>query len=1037
MYLLLAHGFSIKSESPVSHAPLSASEPSLPPRVAGTESRPQNIKIIDVSPVITQKSAPVLTSTMAAAPLQSSVVPSSLEKSPSVVSVSSVPSPTEASIDLAEKKKDVPEKAPLQSEHVSVQEMTQPIQQHVSTVASVNSSIKGEPESAASTVSVEQKKAEDLLQVAQSATPVTHVVDIKPGAAALKDEGHQTLEPTVPPVLNADKKDSKIKAVNEKGAAAGLSVKTAPVDKKASERAAQERKASLQNIIVEKPRTLASLHPSKKKRRDRLQVKKKNLIPFTFDNADLTDIVNLIAAEKNINIILPQGVQAINQKISFTPDGPIPLAQAERYMESFLDLAGYTIRPHGSFYIVSKVDNNIGHEPIALYVNVPPEKLPYGEQRIRAVYYLSNLRVPELPQGNDPITLILNEMLSPKPLSSFVYDQRSNGIIITDKADNISSVMTILLELDTSGSRDTIEVIPLFNTSAKSVAKLLREQILVVSGTDSSRARADIRSESSSYFAPNTRVVADERNNTLIIMGRESAVDRLKEFVREYMDASPESGNSILHVYDLKYLDAEEFAAVLNNIVSSRIEGSQSTREITGPERFFEGVIIRAETYQPAQAAQGVPGGAAPTAEAGTVYRGGNRLIITARYHDWLRIKDLIDQLDKPQRQVIIEVLIVDLSLNITKLIAGQTRNPLGLQLPPGVNFQSAQISSPIIQSVPPVGNPTLAEDLLALISDNPVESIARVVSTTDPGSLIIAFKDPSSTGVFSILQLLDSYGRTKVLSHPFLITLNNKLAQAMSEEKRRVIGDADAGTGGIITRNDIDVTAQLKVSVTPRISAVDRLNLQITVDINEFDSTASGNPSQEGAGNRTTRRVQTNANMSSGQVLVLGGLTRFETNDIETKTPILGDIPLIGPFFKNVTRSTFKNNLIVLIAPTVIDVKLREGQYAYTRDKVITAYDGDGDESMFNNTKDPITRYYFVTGYESENMIDEYLAEASPESFKERTLAQSQSVMRARMCRKEICKKSLVAPKCVELDSEPLKKVVACAKNPLLNTQR
>ncbi len=167
-------------------------------------------------------------------------------------------------------------------------------------------------------------------------------------------------------------------------------------------------------------------------------------------------------------------------------------------------------------------------------------------------------------------------MLSPQ--AQYLFDPKSNGIVITDKSNSIASAMKIIVELDTVGTKDVIEVVQLYNSTAKTVTELLKNQIVATS-QDPRAAKATIKPESGLYFAPNTHIAADERRNTVILMGRENAVQRLKEFIQEYMDAAPESGRSILHVYDLQYLDAEAFARILQGLIESKGIGAQSTKD--------------------------------------------------------------------------------------------------------------------------------------------------------------------------------------------------------------------------------------------------------------------------------------------------------------------------------------------------------------------------------------------------------------------------------------------------------------------------
>lgn len=728
---------------------------------------------------------------------------------------------------------------------------------------------------------------------------------------------------------------------------------------------------------VEHPEKIASEPEARTKTSKRKKQTKKPQEPyvsFDFKDEKLINIINLIAAKKGINIVLPQGNDAIKTTISFKQTGKIPLSQAEKYLSLFLEMSGYTMYPTDGFFVISKkADNTAGREPVNLYVGVPPNELPQNSETIRAIYYLINFQVPPTNQGTEPISVILTEMLGAK---KFMYDQKSNAIILYGPADKIASVMTIILELDAAGSPEVVEVFPLFYSSADTVAKLIQGQISAVTKSPQTGARVQASTESGSYFAPNTRAIADTRTNSIVLMGREAAVSRIKSFVREYIDVPAESGKSILHLYDLQYLDSKSFADVLKKIVAQNITGQSEKDSSAGAYRFFEGVNIIAEEETPDDIAKDVAtssGASAVQGAKGKVSFGGNRLIVTAKNDDWVLIKELIEELDKPELQVIIEIMILDVTLRGAKSLEMQARNPLNINLhdSSNVQFQSAQIVEPILD--PNNTNPTtLAGDLLRLLGLIPNDRSIAVNETsgTSSGTTIISFKDPCSDKIWALLSILDKWITTKIISHPFLVTKNNVKAKERLTTIRQ--GDGrEVASGGVATVKIEDFKAELAVEVTPRISSLDRLNLQIRIDIDNFLTNVPTDFT------RATRSVETNATLSTGQILILGGLTQEADTESESKVPILGDIPIFGYLFKSTVKSKIKNNLAIFIQPTIIEPKLRSGQNRYTDDRIQLEKKRLEAENLFSTNKDPIVRMFFNNmGKSGPETLDEYLKE-------------------------------------------------------------
>ena len=691
------------------------------------------------------------------------------------------------------------------------------------------------------------------------------------------------------------------------------------------------------------------------------------LISFDFKDEKLTTIINLIAAKKGINIVLPQN--GIKTTITLEQKKSIPLSRAEQYLYMFLDLAGYNIYPTNGFFVISqKSESTDTREPYHLYVNVPPQQLPHNSAPIRAIYYLTNWQVPANSTGTDPLTTILRDMIGAK---KFFYDQKSNAIILIGAADKIASAMNIVLEIDTTGSAETVIMVPLFHANADIVATWLQQIIATAKGQGGGRIQ--IKGETGIYFTPNTRAIADARTNSLILLGSESALIRIKDFIQEYLDAPPESGKSILHVQDLQYLDAKEFAQVLKKLVDSSKSQTQKDKG-SGPHRFLEEVVIVAEEDKKAAAAE-VSGGTTKAASAaGQVVLGGNRIIVTAKHEDWKVIKELIEQLDKPQLQTIIDIMIVDITVVADKAIQAQTRNPLGLGLHDNMEFQTANIQGQILELDPLTNKPiSLTADLLRLLGGTPNVSMAIPASSdTNNGSMIISLNDPCKDSIWSVLKILDSFTEKTIISNPYLVTKNNVKASETVTTMRRAEG-REVATSGVSTVKIEDFPATLKVAVTPRISSMNRLTLQIRIDIENF---IDDNPLTF---NKNSRLIETNATMSPGQILVLGGLTRTQDGETVTGIPILRDIPIFGQLFKGTRRSKRKTNLAIFIHPTIINPKLRSGLDKFTNDNIIRYKKDLNSEELFSGSKQPITRMFFEDKYiETGNQyLEKYLQEA------------------------------------------------------------
>ena len=716
-----------------------------------------------------------------------------------------------------------------------------------------------------------------------------------------------------------------------------------------------------------------------------MPLKKEKKVPssqrmwFKFNEQPLFEIVNYVANAMKLNVVLPQGQDALTVKVTLQFPEKISPQKAYDEMLSILKINGYSVIPQNDFYYIVKNDKSLNAQPLPLYINTLPDDLPNTDQMIRYMYYFSNIQVPTGGSNSygggssNALQSLLQDTLS--KTATLIFDSSINGMVITDYARTIKAIMEVVVELDTHGFTDSIEIIPLKKTDAGSVATLFKT---LISSPDASGGQGGSYSQqvspqsplsSINYFSQTTRITAIMRSNTIVVMGKKEAIKRVAEFIQKYIDVDLESGDSILHIYPLQYLKAQAFAPILTQIVSSQggsssigagLYGGTSSQSsgTVNPfpgQQFFKGVQIVAEIIStPNTPASSVASGSSGSTPQ-PAQQGGNRLLIAATQDDWVHLKKLIVDLDRPQPQVAIEVLIVDLTLNNQRLLGSQVRNKSGM-LPPGVNFQNSTLGPIQLSGGNTPGFDALMANLLQL--DNAGNG-TNMASTMLGGSFVLSLDNPP-TGISWLMQVLNSYTNTKILSHPFAVVLNNQLTTFIDQETRLLPGNATIKKGATFAPI-APVPAALTVSLTPLINGDNFVNLSLTININSFLAGSSNA--------QINRQIVTNANVRSGEILVLGGLTQTTISSTNLGTPILQDIPLIGWLFKSKQKTIIKSNLAVFICPRILE---SSNGYcdSFTADKFLAVSSVVDPEQSKNLTalRDPITRWFFGTQHESAN---------------------------------------------------------------------
>lgn len=183
------------------------------------------------------------------------------------------------------------------------------------------------------------------------------------------------------------------------------------------------------------------------------------------------------------------------------------------------------------------------------------------------------------------------------------------------------------------------------------------------------------------------------------------------------------------------------------------------------------------------------------------------------------------------------------------------------------------------------------------------------------------------------LVNLLETFGETKVLSSPHLAVLNNQTAMLKVVEnyvyfnvKADTISTANVGTTTTYTSTPQTVSVGVVMSVTPQISKDNIVMLNVRPTITQIAYTvADPNPDLQKNGIQNllpvidTREIESVLRIKSGQTAILGGLMKDEVNLKRSAVPILGNIPLLGEVFNNFNHSKKKSELIILLHPLVI----------------------------------------------------------------------------------------------------------------------
>jgi type II secretion system protein D len=457
-------------------------------------------------------------------------------------------------------------------------------------------------------------------------------------------------------------------------------------------------------------------------------------------------------------------------------------------------------------------------------------------------------------------------------------DLRTNSIIVSAPPPMLILLEAMIAELDSSasGARE-IRVFSLENADAENMANLLRDLFnlrqqgnlyVLVPTAGPPTPEQEALGESLGLGDVTLTVVPDERQalaitidartNSLLVSGSPRFLEIVEEVVLD-LDAQTGAVREQF-TYELKNARVDEVADALQEFIDQELDRLERA---LGPER--SGSVMR--RLEREISVVGVPGS--------------SRLIVSVspRYRE--TIQSLIDELDKAPPQVLIQVLLAEVTLDSENTFGVDfTLNPVGGLAYEGF-FRAA--GSGVLTAI---GVPNLS------------------VSSLDFDLLIRA---------------LEEQGRLEVLSRPQILVNDNEDARIQVGEEVRLVTNVERLENGN-TRSDVtprevgvilDVTPSVspdgfvRLDITPEISAVSERTTQVSED---FEAPIV-----------TQRRAQTTVTVKDGQTIVIGGLIQNRSDTRETKVPIIGDIPIIGIPFRSEKRTVQKTELLIILTPRVI----------------------------------------------------------------------------------------------------------------------
>jgi type IV pilus secretin PilQ/predicted competence protein len=272
-----------------------------------------------------------------------------------------------------------------------------------------------------------------------------------------------------------------------------------------------------------------------------------------------------------------------------------------------------------------------------------------------------------------------------------------------------------------------------------------------------------------------------------------------------------------------------------------------------------------------------------------------NSIVVTDYPEVVSHIRQVIQLIDIPSRQVMLEVVILEVKTTLLEDLGvewGSTNGALGT-----FTGGSRSVAFPFQESL-----------------FNSFDAFTGAKSALTLGTLNAA------TFTATLHFLLDK-SDTKILARPRILTLNNEAAilKLVTDTSVAKVSEQSASEGVSVTTSDTAERTETGISLkmTPQINVNDSIELYLepsitTVSASTFFSSDFLDP--------TKRSIRTTVRVNDHETLVIGGIIDTDKSVVVRKIPILGDIPLIGGAFKYIDGSDADRELLIFITPHIVE---------------------------------------------------------------------------------------------------------------------
>lgn len=596
-------------------------------------------------------------------------------------------------------------------------------------------------------------------------------------------------------------------------------------------------------------------------------------VVFNFDNADIYEVIRVMAEILKINYIIDPRVRGV---VNIRTAGQITRDEIFPIFQSILRLNGATAVKKDNLYEIVPFG-----EAKKLYIS-PRDRVEPGALVPEGRYMIQIVPLQYIPVTE--VSKILKPFLSDG--ADIVEHPLHNILILGDLASNVRKALEMIALFDLDIFTDLrVRIYPVLNADVTEIAKEMERIFSSFEVSVKSGRGVGIT------FTPISRI-----NSLLVVSSIPNIFSKVEGWLKELDRAPAEATKLGVFVYHVQNMKAKDLADVLKQVFMGVKEKKEEFKQ-----KVTETIPRGVKPIPPSTTSPSPP--PAPTSEAGMAPEGeiniavdetNNALVIRALARDYKNIVETIKKLDIYPKQVLIETFLADISLDDSV--------KYGIEWARFLSSQPPNAQEIVVQGRPP-------RDPFALAASAVAQAGIRY-SIVELGGRVSA-----------AISAAAADNRLNVISSPQIIASNNKEAKIQIGTSEPILTTTFTTTStstigvveGTIEYKDVGII----LTVTPLISDGGLITLEIQVEKSTANVKDVFDRTNVPFFNKTT--AKTVLSVLEGQTIVIGGLIDDERRRNKGGIPLLSKIPLLGALFGTHDFGDRKRELILLMTPHII----------------------------------------------------------------------------------------------------------------------